>query len=204
MNQNLSNHSTATKKYTERLNDLESIWWKKLLDVQAPYRWNLKRLKLGRVLDVGCGIGRNLSHLSSNSVGVDTNPHSVKVCTERGLQAITTSDLNQFKHDKSFIFDTLLFAHVIEHMSALDAEDLIKDYLPYLKTGGFVVLICPQKAGYQSDATHIEYYDDVKMNCLLRKLKIKNVRSYSFPFPEMVGKFFKYNEYVVLGKKIEQ
>ena len=50
--------------------DLEQRW-KRILDVQAPYRWNLRRL-LGtrRTLDVGCGIGRNLVNLPVGSVGV--------------------------------------------------------------------------------------------------------------------------------------
>ena len=50
---------TTAQAYTDRLAALEQARWKQLLDVQAPYRWNLRRL-LGehRVLDVGCGIGR--------------------------------------------------------------------------------------------------------------------------------------------------
>ena len=53
----------------------------------GPYRWNLRRLRLGRVLDVGCGIGRNLQHLDADAVGVDHNQDSVTIARQRGLTA---------------------------------------------------------------------------------------------------------------------
>ena len=51
---------TRGADYAERLETLETARWKRVLDVQAPYRWNLRRLGLGFTLDIGCGIGRNL------------------------------------------------------------------------------------------------------------------------------------------------
>ena len=78
---------TAGRDYAERLQRLEGARWKKLLDVQRPYRWNLQRLELGRVLDIGCGIGRNLLNLGDDSVGVDHNVDSVAAARARGLTA---------------------------------------------------------------------------------------------------------------------
>jgi hypothetical protein len=40
--------------YAGRLAHLSSVWWKRALDVQRPYRWHLEWLRLGRTLDVGC------------------------------------------------------------------------------------------------------------------------------------------------------
>jgi DNA primase len=39
----------------KRLRAGDPVWWKQLLDVQRPYRWHIRRLELGFVLDVGCG-----------------------------------------------------------------------------------------------------------------------------------------------------
>src|SRR4051794_16936807 len=55
--------STAGHEYADRLNALQGKKWKKWLNVQAPYRANLRRYKLGRTLDIGCGNGRNLGAL---------------------------------------------------------------------------------------------------------------------------------------------
>jgi hypothetical protein len=49
---------TAGEDYARRLQAKQQVWSEKALDVQAPYRWNLRRQQLGRTLDVGCGIGR--------------------------------------------------------------------------------------------------------------------------------------------------
>ena len=76
--------STEGAAYADRLERLETVWWKRALDVQRPYRWNLRRLDPGFTLDIGCGLGRNLSHLDGNGVGVDHNPDSVAIARSRG------------------------------------------------------------------------------------------------------------------------
>ena len=70
--------STDGQEYTDRLKRVQQPAWKRALDVQRPYRWNVRRLFQDReVLDIGCGIGRNLGHLAPRGVGVDHNEHSV-------------------------------------------------------------------------------------------------------------------------------
>jgi len=74
---------TSREEYARRLQAKQEVWWKKALNVQAPYQWNLRRQQLGRTLDVGCGIGRNLETLAPGSVGVDHNEAAVQVARER-------------------------------------------------------------------------------------------------------------------------
>lgn len=73
-------------------------WWKPIIPVQAPYRWHLRRLKLGRTLDLGCGNGRNLGYLGSTSVGVDHNGELVSIARSRGLNAFTPEDFRASAH----------------------------------------------------------------------------------------------------------
>lgn len=101
---------TEGEDYTERLTTLASARWKQVLDVQRPYRWNLRRLHLGRTLDVGCGIGRNLVNLGSNSVGVDHNPTSIAACRAQGLEAYTTEEFRSTDIGAPGAFDALLAA----------------------------------------------------------------------------------------------
>jgi len=82
------NPDTRDAEYTRRLSSLEGAAWKRWLNVQAPYRWNLRRLQLGFTLDIGCGIGRNLVNLGGHGVGVDHNERSVELARERGCDSV--------------------------------------------------------------------------------------------------------------------
>ena len=35
--------ATESSEYADRLVDLQRVWWKRVLPVQAPYLWNLRR-----------------------------------------------------------------------------------------------------------------------------------------------------------------
>lgn len=194
---------TQESAYTDRLERLEGVWWKRLLDVQRPYRWNLRRLELGFVLDVGCGLGRNLVNLGGRSagVGVDHNADSVAACARRGLVAFTPEGFRASEHARPGRFDALLLAHVAEHMRWDEARALLAEYLPHLRAGGRAVLITPQEAGYRSDATHVEFMDLAALDRLARATGLAPVSAYSFPFPRPVGRVFKYNEFVLVARK---
>jgi 2-polyprenyl-3-methyl-5-hydroxy-6-metoxy-1,4-benzoquinol methylase len=191
---------TRGDDYADRLHTKQYARWKQLLDVQAPYRWNLKRQALGRTLDVGCGIGRNLVSLSDDSVGVDHNVKSVAEARSKGYTALTTDEWTQSDLRVPASFDSILLAHVIEHMDEPTAVALLEEYLPYLKPRGQVFYICPQERGYASDPTHVRFVDLDALAELSRKVGLEPVRSFSFPFPRFVGKAFLYNEFCVLAK----
>lgn len=192
---------TREADYTRRLERLEGAAWKRWLDVQAPYRWNLRRLDPGFVLDVGCGIGRNLVHLDRHGVGVDHNPESIETARERGCTAFTPDEFAASEFARPGRFDALLCAHVLEHMTSEQASVLLGDHLRFVRPGGRVVLITPQEAGYRSDATHVEFVDDAALRDLLRRHDVAPERSFSFPFPRVVGRVFAHNEFVVVGRK---
>lgn len=191
---------TAGTTYAERLTRLSGRGWKQRLDVQAPYRANIQRLTLGRTLDVGCGIGRNLSYLTADSIGVDHNPHSVRIARDRGLTACTTEE---FFADTSAIrpFDSILAAHLVEHVQLGEAEAILASYLPFLRVGGRCVLICPQESGYRSDETHVSFSDFGTLRTLSARLGLEFQHEYSYPFSRSLGKVFRYNEFVHVSRK---
>jgi SAM-dependent methyltransferase len=192
--------STAAA-YADRLESRGGARWKRWLDVQAPYRWHLRSLRLGRVLDVGCGIGRNLLHLGGEGVGVDPNARAVERARERGLLAYTPEAFASAREAAPGAFDALLCAHVVEHMTFAEAAQLLRGYLPYLRVGGRVVLITPQEAGFRSDPTHVEAFDFAKLAALFTELGLAAERSYSFPLPRPAGRLFPHNEFVALARK---
>ena len=193
--------ATRDPAYTERLLAKQNVWWKRALDVQRPYRWNLRRQGLGRTIDIGCGIGRNLAVLPVGSIGVDHNAASIHQARDRGLFALTVEEWEASPERVAESFDGLYLAHVIEHMNPEAARDLLRDYLPYLRPGGLVFMVCPQERGYASDPTHEHFTDAAALASLATDVGL-NVRSnFSFPLPRWAGRLFTYNEFCVLAVK---
>ncbi|MFV1963751.1 MAG: class I SAM-dependent methyltransferase [Acidimicrobiia bacterium] len=193
---------TKPDPYTNRLERLSGARWKRLLNVQAPYRWNILRLEPGHVLDVGCGIGRNLLHLDGNGVGIDTSQASVEVARKRGCTAYTVDSFLSSPDATFGRYDSLLLAHVLEHMPLDAAIELVHSYLPYVKPGGKVIVIVPQRAGYASDDTHVNFLDSKDVTDLLEACGLQVTRSYSFPFTKAVGRVFRHNETIVVAQTL--
>ena len=153
------------------------------------------------MLDVGCGLGRNLLNNNKNGVGVDHNSHSVAEARRRGLLAFTTTEFPNSGYAKPETFDSVLLAHVVEHMTRQQALEIILSYLPYLKFNGRLILITPQEAGFKSDSTHVEFVDNRALESMVADLGLRLEKSISFPFPRFFGRLFKYNECVVTAIK---
>jgi len=183
MKNNHKVQGTKNSDYTNILLKKQTAWWKRLLDVQAPYRWNLQRLEPGLTLEIGCGIGRNLRHLNGQGIGIEE---------------FEDSNLNIPLH-----FDTLLLAHVAEHMLQKEVVELLNKYVPFLKQGGRLIMITPQEAGYKSDSTHVEFMDFSKLRNINKQLNLNTLREYSFPFPRFAGHVFTYNEFIAVSFKDE-
>ncbi len=194
--------STQEKEYASYLIKAQDMGWKNKIDVQRPYRRNLQKLSLGKTLDIGCGIGRNLKALPADSVGIDHNKYMIKHLRDQGYKAYTPSSFKKLEKTATTSFDSLLFAHIIEHLTLAQSEDMIRDYLKYLKNNGRVVVICPQKKGFSKDSTHIRYHTRDTIDMLLTKIGLDVIKKQSFPFPEIVGSIFAPNEFWVVAKKI--
>lgn len=192
---------TEGSDYTERLAAKQDLWWKRLLNVQAPYQWNLRRQGLGRTMDVGCGIGRNLATLPTGSVGIDHNSSSVELARRHGRDVMTPDEFFAGDLARPDAFDGMLLAHVIEHLSEPEALEVVGSYLPYLRPGGKVFFVCPQERGYASDATHVRFTDGPALVELGRRLGLEPEAPFSFPFPRALGKLFVYNEFCLVARK---
>ena len=199
----VSNGSMDTRSdaYAARLVARQGLWWKRLLRVQAIYQWNLRRHRLGRTLDIGCGLGRNLTTLDEGSVGVDHNASAVAHAREAGLPAYTVEELQAGPEARPGSFDALLLSHVVEHMSPEQARELLAAYLPFLRPGGRVLFICPQEKGYASDPTHETWTDGPALEQLARDCGLEPEPWRSYPLPRATGKYFTYNEFNVVARK---
>jgi len=192
---------TRSREYTERLVRLQRASWKRVLRVQAPYRWNLRRLRPGFTLEVGCGIGRNLEHLDGNAVGLDLNPFSVAEARRSGLRALTPAEFAASSWCRPAAFDSLLLSHVAEHMRREELLALLREHLAYVRPGGLLILVTPQEVGFRSDPSHVEFLDTAALRSVADTLGLVPVRDYSFPFPRFFGRLFVYNEFVSVSRR---
>ena len=199
---NNKNENTTSSAYAKYLASSQGIWWKRLLDVQAPYRYNLRKIDTGFTLDIGCGTGRNLHHIKGNGVGIDHNKKSVEIAKRAGLCAFIPEEFEESKYNLPERFDSILLCHVAEHMRIDEVTALLSKYMSLLKCGGKVILVTPQEAGFKSDKTHIEFMDFEKLKHIINKNGAILQKQYSFPFMRFVGKLFKYNEFVVIARKV--
>lgn len=191
---------TDDKEYTDRMVALDSVRWRKALDVQAPYRWQMRRLCVGRTLDVGCGIGRNLGHLAGRAVGIDHNSYSIDVARSRGLSAHTGESFRD-SPDSQEDYDTLLIAHVLEHLDQDAADALLDEYLRYVRPGGRLVAVTPQERLYAKDSTHIRWVDEQQLAAHARRAGLVVDDITSFPFPRFAGRVFPYNEFYLVAHR---
>jgi 2-polyprenyl-3-methyl-5-hydroxy-6-metoxy-1,4-benzoquinol methylase len=150
---------------------------------------------------LGCGLGRNLANLYSNSVGIEPDLKAVGIARSRGFTAFSPEEFKNHYSKKEF--DSLLCSHVLEHMSPENGSQLIGSYLEFVKPEGNIVLICHQIAGYKSDDDHKYFHTRESIASLMGSLGIKLIKDYSFPFPRPVGTIFKHNETVVIGQLVK-
>lgn len=193
--------STSDAAYAERLARLQLVGWKERIRGIDPWGWNLRHLRPGFTLDIGCGIGRTLSHLRGRGVGIDHNPEAVALCRARGLTAYLPEEFDASPWAVPGCFDALLYAHVLEHMAPPEADALLARYLPSLRPGGQVIVLTPQERGQASDATHVTFVDTECAATLLEANGLDVERRSSFPLPRRLGPHFVYNEFVTVARK---
>jgi 2-polyprenyl-3-methyl-5-hydroxy-6-metoxy-1,4-benzoquinol methylase len=152
-------------------------------------------MSLGRTLDIGSGIGRTLTWLT-DSVGVDHNGHSINRAREQGLICFVNKDFHKSKYALNGYFDSLIFVHVLEHLTKSQADSLLSEFRKYLKPFGKLVIICPQEKGFKSDKTHVTFLNFDSLNEYGRKHQFDLVNKESFPFPRILGKIFRGNEFI--------
>jgi 2-polyprenyl-3-methyl-5-hydroxy-6-metoxy-1,4-benzoquinol methylase len=189
--------TSTDAEYTRRLQQLSGRRWKRF--IPNPYGWKVRRLATGRVLDIGCGIGRCLDFVRPRGVGVDPNETAVEVCREKGHRAFTPDEfVGDHVPDKQF--DSLLCSHVLEHLDESTGVELLRTYLPYLVANGRVVLITPQERGQRSDATHVRFMDVAALTRVAEQCGLVVEKISSFPLPRVFGRWFIYNETITIAR----
>lgn len=192
---------TADEWYAKRMTNLGTKFAAVRWAHSLVYKRHVQSVTSGRVLDVGCGIGGNLGYVWPSSVGVDHNPHSIAEARARGFNAYTSEEFHARADEFKEAFDSILCAHVMEHMDRDSGVAVLEEYLPYLKTSGRVALIMPQEAGWKTDPTHVRLVGFDEARDIVEAAGMVVEKSFSWPLPRKYGPSFRSNEFVVTARR---
>ena len=125
------------------------------------YEWDkiaLKHMKnCNRILDIGCGEGRFISHDPKKILGIDKNKQSVNVCKRKGFNA-QLGNAGQLSF-KNATFDAVHCSHVIEHLFPEEAYKLLYEMNRVLKKNGILCIRTPLiNKEFYNDFTHVKPY----------------------------------------------
>jgi SAM-dependent methyltransferase len=96
-----------------------------------------------RVLDAGCGAGRNVEHFAreGRAVGVDLSPEALAFCRDRGVAAARASVLALPFADRSF--DLVTSFDVLYHRWIADDREAVAELARVLRPGGLLLVRVP-------------------------------------------------------------
>jgi SAM-dependent methyltransferase len=99
-----------------------------------------------RVLDVGCGYGRNaflVQSLGAEWIGLDVDSKVVNNLLEQGLTAVCGT-LEEYARTSPECFDTILLSQILEHVP--EPIPFLRAAFDILKPGGRLYVSCPNSA----------------------------------------------------------
>ncbi len=129
--------------YREQFELEDTHWW---FAGRRGVIWALlRRAGVGdqlRVLDAGCGTGRNLVEFGTLGAaeGVDSSAEALEFCRRRGLQAVRQGSLESLPFDEAS-FDLVLAADVIEHIE--DDHAALAELRRVTAPGGLLMATVP-------------------------------------------------------------
>ena len=117
----------------------------KLIELCAKYK-----IKTDSLLEIGSGYGTFCSEVKSRNifnriVAVEPTPNLAETCRSKGLEVIE-KPVERIKFKNSDLFDVVANFEVIEHL--FSPADFIRGMNKLLKTGGLLVLTCPNGKGF--------------------------------------------------------
>ena len=114
----------------------------KSVNLKSKYKMATQGMKIGNVLDIGCGVGDFLHTMEQHgwqSAGIEPSEAAQNIARKRIKgKLLSTKEIEQL-HDESF--DLITMWHVLEHVDDLKAE--IQQLQRLLKPNGRLVLALP-------------------------------------------------------------
>lgn len=162
-------------------------WWhiSKRRIVRDLLYFNTNYSKRPKILDIGCGAGRNLEELKNlgQTFGIDSSKDAILFCRKRGLKSVVLSKAESTKLPSSE-FDVIMLLDVLEHT---DDGKTLKEVYRILKPRGVLILTVPAFSWLWSKwdevLHHKRRYTKKGLSKLLRNYNFNILKiSYMFSF----------------------
>ena len=195
------------------------IWDKKrelVWKVFAPHLQKKFQLS-GHILDLGCGYGSFINHISATyKACIDIN-HEMKSYIDQSADFFSgdTSSLRTlFQKEK---FDTVFSSNLLEHLSRSELQQLFLDIKDILKPGGSFIVFMPNYrkayAEYFDDYTHLTPLSDRSLGDWLSALGFSiefshpgympfSVKDSKVPISEFLIRLWLANPWKIGGKQM--
>ena len=121
----------------------------------------------GRILDLGSGRGEFLELLQKSGrigQGVEIDPDLVEICRNEGFMIEHDDALSFLKRKTHKDWDAIFIGHLIEHLPAPAAIELLNMATDKLKPKGRLIILTPNpnflpgRGSFWSDLTHLRPY----------------------------------------------
>jgi ubiquinone biosynthesis O-methyltransferase len=166
--------------------------------LSEKYVLSFLKNKKGRILDLGCGAGRNsiaLAKMGFKLVSVDESNKPIEVALEYAKRnrvqdrvKFIKKDITTFKNAELGIFDYCILQEVIEHVK--NYQKAVDFAYSSLKKGGILILSTqynPKLWNTLDDyAQHIKRFTKVEIEHTVEKFSYKKIIISGFPFLRLI------------------
>lgn len=124
-----------------------------------------------RILDIGCGSGRDLLWLSQQGffpTGLEYSPNLARLAQIHSGCPVITGDYSRFDFEKLLAFDALLLIGALVHQPHSALADLLHSFSQALNSGGYLLISMKEGNGTQA-------LDDGRQFTLWSRLDIEQV-----------------------------
>lgn len=126
-------------EYTAMYQTEDKLWWYIGLRNVLKFYINRFSVNVPRILDAGCGTGKNIEYLMSlgyrDIEGFDYSPDAIGFCHRRGLELVQQGSILEIKYPDAY-FDVVYSMDVLGHLDENDRAVAVSEIFRVLKPGG--------------------------------------------------------------------
>lgn len=149
----------------------------------------------GLIYDIGCGFGAFLEYCKRRNLpvkGFDSNPQLVERCQKKGL-SVYWEDIIRPKSDYPPATN-LICDNVLEHLTLEEIDSFFSNVKRYWMPDGVLLVLVPNRRGYESDPTHKTFVDKKLISQMALKHQLALARHYRHPIPWRIpGDYYIFN-----------